>query len=441
MLPSGKFQAIVDQHLCTNCGLCADILGPEKVQMVISDQKELRPLATASFQSEDLDLVAQICPGLRIEGPDDALAEEPDTQTDLVWGHYKTIVRAHAGNPVHRWEGSTGGVLTGLAAMMLETGRIRFVLHVRASDVHPTFGEATLSFTEADVLRAAGSRYGPTAPMLKLTDALDLGMPFAFIARPCDLSALANLSERDPRIGELIRYRLAFVCGGPTVSLDIDRMIEKAGVDPEDLVAMRYRGRGCPGPTTMVTGDGTVTHRSYVDFLDPDGGTWPMPFRCKICPDGIGELADIAVSDTWIGGGPDQQTENTDPGNNALIVRTAAGLELVEAAERAGFLTLGDTIGPNDLNVYQPHQHDKKFAAWARLDGLRRSGRLFPKTRRLRLKKLAAKMPLDFNESQASGARSRAEALVPEILEPKAASRFGKQPSTNACRRCAEARN
>jgi len=438
MPASEKFQAIVDQHLCTNCGLCADLLGPDKIRMVVSDQKELRPCVTGPFDAEDFALVAQVCPGLRVEGPDDALAGEADTRTDPVWGHYKRIVHAHAGRPDHRWEGSTGGVLTGLAAMLLATGRVRFVLHVRASDDAPTFGVSTMSFTETDVLRAAGSRYGPTTPLTRLSEALELGQPFAFIGRPCDLSALANLADTEPRIAQLVRYRLAFVCGGPTVSLDIDRMVENAGVDPDDLVAMRYRGRGCPGPTTMTTRDGTVVNKRYVDFLDPDGGSWPMPFRCKICPDGIGETADIAVSDTWIGGGPDPETEDSDPGNNALIIRTRAGLELAEAAARAGYLALGSDATPEDLNAYQPHQHDKKYAAWARLDGLRRAGRLFPRTKRLRLEQLARDMPPGFNEAQADGTRRRAEALVPEVVLPPLA------PACNGgadggCGRCAAA--
>lgn len=438
MAARDRLQAIVDQHLCSNCGLCADVLGPEKVQMAVSDQKELRPSATDAFDDADYEVVERICPGLRVEGPPEDLAREADTRTDPVWGHYKTIVLAHAGKPLHRWEGSTGGVLTGLAAMMLATGEVRFVLHVKACEEQPTFGVSTMSFTEADVLQAAGSRYGPAAPLTRLTEALDLGQPFAFIGRPCDLSALANLSDTEPRIAELIRYRLAFVCGGPTVSLDIDRMVRNAGVDPDALVSMRYRGRGCPGPTTMVTGDGTEVNKRYVDFLDPDGGSWPMPFRCKICPDGIGEIADIAVSDTWIGGGPDAETEETDPGTNALIVRTAAGCALVEAAAKAGFLTLGEEVGPSELNAYQPHQHDKKYAAWARLEGLRRGGRLYPKTRRLRLRQLAEDMPRAFNEDQASGTLRRAQALVPEIVPPPA-STCRRRSSAGACGACAGA--
>ena len=47
-----------------------------------------------------------------------------------------------------------------------------------------------------------------------------------------------------------------------------------------------------------------------------------MPFRCKICPDAIGDTADIAALDTWVGGSPKKE----DEGFNAAIVRTEKGL-------------------------------------------------------------------------------------------------------------------
>ena len=49
-----------------------------------------------------------------------------------------------------------------------------------------------------------------------------------------------------------------------------------------------------------------------------DEGKWRLQFRCKICADAIGELADIAVCDAWPGGGPTGE----DEGFNGFIART-----------------------------------------------------------------------------------------------------------------------
>ncbi|APO69837.1 coenzyme F420 hydrogenase/dehydrogenase subunit beta domain-containing protein (plasmid) [Rhizobium gallicum] len=403
--------------MCISCGLCASLMGPHKIEMAVSDHKELRPRVAGTLTNNDFTKVQRVCPGVRIEGPELQTTPVNGEKTDLVWGPYLRMVHAHASNSTHRWEGSTGGVLTALATMLLRTGKVAFVLHVKASDSNPTFGVSTMSFTEADVLQAAGSRYGPAAPLSRLAQALEMDQSFAFIGRPCDVSAIGNLAEFDERVARLIVFRLAFVCGGPTPSLDIDRMIARAGVNPEQVVEMRYRGRGCPGPTAITTADGNTVYKRYSDFLNTDGRTWPMHFRCKICPDGIGERADIAVSDTWPGGVPDPTIGDADSGTNAMIVRTLKGLELVQEADAAGFLTLGNDFGPEGMDLYQPHQRDKKYAAWARIRGLRGAGRLFPHTKRLRLRDLASRMPREFNAEQSRGTKDRSQALVPEHID------------------------
>ena len=42
----------------------------------------------------------------------------------------------------------------------------------------------------------------------------DAPAPSVFIGKPCDLTALRNYAEVDPRVDELVRYWLTMVCGG-----------------------------------------------------------------------------------------------------------------------------------------------------------------------------------------------------------------------------------
>ena len=46
----------------------------------------------------------------------------------------------------------------------------------------------------------------------------------------------------------------------------------------------------------------------------------------------LGEAADLAAADTWIGGSPNRVDSETDPGTNAVIARTRAGEESLAAA-------------------------------------------------------------------------------------------------------------
>jgi coenzyme F420 hydrogenase subunit beta len=291
---------------------------------------------------------------------------------------------------------------------VVDSGEVDFILHARASEQVPTFGERAVSETANAVLEGAGSRYGPTAPLVDVLEQLDRGRPFAFVGKPCDIAALRNLARVDGRVNTLVRYMLTPVCGGFMPPQGMSRFLEQdLGVDPEAVTGLRYRGFGCPGPTRVEMANGDVVEKTYTDFWGTDESMWVLPFRCKVCPDGIGEAADIAASDTWPGGSPDPETEGDDLGTNALVVRTQRGAELVARAIAAGYLQTTDTVDPRYMDSVQPHQRAKKLAVGARHEGLRAEGKTVPRTARLRLDALMAELGEDNRVFQRDGTRER----------------------------------
>ena len=405
--PTERLNAIVEQGLCIGCGLCQSVAGKNRVRVTRTSNGYLTPVVEGELDHATVDRIYAVCPGTRVEGLPARLVEN-DTHHDNVWGPWRRIVRAWAADPEVRFEGSTGGALTALAAYLLASKRVDFILHVKTSTSEPSFGEATLSFTEANVFEAAGSRYGPAAPLLDIGEVLDRNQPFAFIAKPCDIGALRNYAQQDERVDRLVRYWLTIVCGGYGTPRGTDAFFRRSGIDPEAVTGLRYRGRGCPGPTRVETAD-SVQEFHYIDYWGADETTWTLPFRCKICPDGIGEAADIAAADTWVGGSPNRVDSGDDPGTNALIARTRAGEELIAAAAADGALTLEYDIVPHTVSVYQPHQVNKKYAAWARHQGLMDAGRMAPQTERLRIEELARELPEETNRFQRDGTRKRVE--------------------------------
>ncbi len=404
--PTERLYAIVEQGLCIGCGLCQAI-APDAIEVRKTDTGFEVPVVVGDLDHATVDTVYDICPGTRIDGLPARLVE-PDTIVDPVWGPWRRIVRSWAGDPEVRHVGSTGGVLTALGQYLLTSGRVDFLLHAKASTSEPTFGEPTLSFTAADVLDGAGSRYGPTATLRSIDEALGLGRPFAFIGTPCDLSGLRNHARHDPRVDELVRYWLTPVCGGFGEPRFTDDFVRSVGVDPAEMTGLRYRGHGCPGPTRIEAGD-TVVERHYLDYWGEDDSQWGLPWRCKICPDGIGEAADIAASDTWPGGSPTREESETDLGVNAIIARTVAGAELLAAAAADGALVIERDITVDDMSDYQPHQVRKKYAAGVRHQAMRESGRIAPTTERLRLDELMAELPVEVRTRQLEGTKQRIE--------------------------------
>lgn len=415
--PTERLHAIVEQGLCIGCGLCQVVAPPGVISVRKVSTGYEAPVVTGSLDHATVDTIYDVCPGTRVDGLPERLVDER-TNVDNVWGPWHRMVRAWAADPEIRHRGSTGGVLTALGQFLLDSGRVDVVLHVKASSTEPTFGEPTLSFTAADITEGAGSRYGPTAPLRSLNDVLDRGRPLAFIGKPCDVGALRNWARHDARVDELVAYSLTMVCGGFGPPAFTRGFLDRIGVNPESLTGFRYRGFGCPGPTRAETAD-RVEERHYNDYWGDDASQWSLPWRCKICPDGIGESADVAASDSWIGGSPDRVESETDPGTNAVIARTAAGRELLEAAATAGAIEIETDITPDDMSIYQPHQMRKKYAAGPRHAGLAEAGRITPATERLRLDDLAAELPVEVSARQRLGVHERIAAGKATLPPPE----------------------
>ena len=67
-------------------------------------------------------------------------------------------------------------------------------------------------------------------------------------------------------------------------------------------------------------------------------------------------------------------------------------------------------IGVDDMSAYQPHQVTKKQQAGLRHEAIARSGRIRPRTDRLRIDELAADNPVEIRTAQIDGTMRRIEA-------------------------------
>jgi coenzyme F420 hydrogenase subunit beta len=393
---------IVENGLCIGCGLCLSLAAPGAVELVMTPEGRLRPLATQAMDRPALTRINAVCPGTRIAGPDQAQSASAAVH-DTVWGPAERIVIGHAVDPTVRFQASSGGVLTALGQFLLATGRVKFILHVSASRSAPMRSERRLSFDSAAVLDGAGSRYGPVAPLADFGAILDCGEPFALIGKPCDVTAVRNLARHDPRVENLMRYALAFVCGGASDLSKSEQVLQRFGLSEEELALFRYRGYGNPGMNRIETREGRAFELTYRQLWE-DEDKWMIQPRCKICPDAIGQVADIVASDAWLNGGPAVDDEAL----NGIIVRTKRGLGLFEAAVAAGTLAVKRETSFAELSELQSHQQRKRRAVWARLKGIEIAGKPVPLVTDLALEDCARQNSVAENLAEGRGARDRA---------------------------------
>jgi len=406
---------IVTAGLCIGCGLCRSIAGADRVRIVDTEAGRERPQAVVPIDRETLDRINAVCPGTRVEGADVATLPA-EAETDAMWGPASILSIAHAADPDVRFRSATGGALTALGQYLLSSGRVERVLHVRADPQRPMRSVAQVSETPDDVLDGMGSRYGPAAALVDLLDLVAEGRPLAVIAKPCDIGAVRRLMGEDDRVRSVIRYTLAMVCGGASDLSKSHALLAGFGIPDEAVALFRYRGHGNPGPLRIETHDGRSYEIGYNEVWEDETG-WALQPRCKVCPDAIGEAADVVAADCWPGGGPTGE----DEGFNAVLARTCAGAELYRAAVADGALIEDRPIGFRDMDDFQPHQVRRRQAVLARFRGMADAGLMTPTVRGLRLDTMAAQVDPARLEAERSGAYRRAR--EGRLGEPSASAR------------------
>ena len=365
-----KIQTIEDiaaWQLCCGCGACA-ALYPDQIEMFDALDYGRRP----RFRDGTDPVVAQdamaVCPGIelnRLSMPYDQL--EGQRFFD-VWGPVLGVWEGHATDPDIRYEGSSGGAATALAMFAMEQLNMEGTLHTRARKDIPYLNETTFSKTKQDLLAGAGSRYAPASPCDGLGRIEQADGPCVFIGKPCDVAGVQKAIMLRPRLADKIGLTIAFFCAGTPSTSGTLQMLRQMGIeDPASVVSLRYRGRGWPGNAVAEYIDQNGQKQRKELTYDQSWGDILQKYRqwrCYICPDHIGEYADIAVADAW-----HRKVEEHQPGRSIIIARTPRGLEIARKALAAGFLAL-DPAQPEILSQCMPWQTSLKAQLWARLKTL-----------------------------------------------------------------------
>jgi coenzyme F420 hydrogenase subunit beta len=386
--PIYSIEQIVTQGFCMGCGLCQSIAGLENIRLTMNAEGGERPVVVGAVDDKTLELINAACPGIHAEGYVHETwieADLPAPELHPIWGPTRWMGTGHASDPWVRHHASSGGALSALGLYLLSSGKVDFILHVEALKTQPTRSIRTLSFDAAQVMEASGSRYGPAAPLTDFKAVLDRGQPFAFIGKACDITAIRNYAKFDPRVDQLLKYTANFYCGGVSEFGKTMDYVRKQGWAETDIAHLRYRGDGCPGPMVMRTHAGEEFTVSYNEMWE-DEARWQLMFRCKICPDSIGDLADITVADVWPGGKP-----ITDGiGFNGFIARTARGQALMEDMIRDNAVTITEPLDYDGLELAQGSHMYKKQSITPRLAAMRDQGLVVPAFEDLRLDQAAA---------------------------------------------------
>ena len=364
---------VVDEELCTGCGACCQL--DSGLSMRIDEAGYARPVRTQQSPDEvGAEVFDRICPGRKL-----SLPHEAGQQSHPTMGRYLEAYVAWAADPEIRTRGSSGGALTALTAWRSSTTDRTVAASASPSDPRRTIPVTITSREEA--LAAAGSRYAPVS-----VAEMSAGHG-TVVGKPCEVAALRQLDAATENHDRPLY--LSFFCAGTPSQLATDALVSGLGFEVGDEITdLWYRGRGWPGQFTVV-GPAKEASLSYEESWGQHLGR-SLQWRCKICPDGIGEFGDLTAADFW------EADENGYPlfaeqsGRSALIARTDYGRSVLHEAVAAGVLCI-EPLDLDDLARVQPLQVSRRSTLVGRLVGTRLSHRKVPIYRGFPLLRLAGR--------------------------------------------------
>lgn len=379
---------VVQSGNCSGCGVCSLI--DSGLSMKLDEAGFNRPIRhlplALKLDEEAARHLSASCPGLTVRRP--VQVAVPTSDKDPALGRAISSWQAWAVDSETRFRGSSGGVLTALARWLVDSGQAALVVGAGADSLEPRRTVPIELGIGADFLRQSGSRY---APVSIGSSKAALSPRSIVVGKPCEASALRQLMNvRGQHEMPLI---MSFFCAGVPSQFATERLLTVLGIPQgSPLRTLRYRGHGWPGDFYAETAGGNKASTSYDESWGQQLGP-SMQWRCKVCPDGVGESADIVAGDYWKTDQKGYPVFTDSSGVSALIARTRRGHDAIVSAIAAGIIK-AEPLELSNISSIQPYQVERRATLWARLLGRRLAGWKTPKYKGFGLLGQSAKDPI-----------------------------------------------
>jgi coenzyme F420-reducing hydrogenase beta subunit len=335
---------IVASGLCIGCGSCA--ASESKARMAWDRDGQLKPHGPAEwFERPSLEF-SRTCPFSPSVANEDEIAGAlypAAAGTDGRIGRFQANYVGHVAEQEWRQNGSSGGLVSWVAAELLRTGAVDAVAHVSPADPHKDdrFFHYRLSYSPDEVRAGAKSRYYPIELSAVLREIRATPGRYAVVGVPCFIKAVNLVRRADPLIARRITHTLGLFCGHMKSARLVQSFAWQLGAELRQVRALDYRIKDAGRPANwyrahLELDDGSSRGEDWWHLVDGDWGAgfFQNP-ACDMCDDVVAETADIAFGDAWV-----EPYSSDGRGTNVVITRSAEMQQMLETGIASGRLAL-----------------------------------------------------------------------------------------------------
>jgi coenzyme F420-reducing hydrogenase beta subunit len=328
---------MVTSGLCTGCGACVAQAGRGVAELRWGNDGQLKPFGAEPWYSARTEAFTRICPFSPAARNEDQIAEERfplAANSDRSIGRFEQSFVGHVAETGFRERGSSGGMVSWVAAELLRRGLIDGVAHVAASDpATGGFFGYRLSRSVDDLNQGAKSRYYPVHMADVFVEMREVPGRYAVVGIPCFIKAVHLLRDSDPVLRERIVFTLGLVCGHMKSRDMVESFAWQMGAEIGDVERVEYRLKNPDRPASWYTAqlacrDGESRTQDWTHLVDGDWGSgFFQNSACDFCDDVVAETADISFGDAWV-----EPYSSDGRGTNVVVVRSPVLHALVDDA-------------------------------------------------------------------------------------------------------------
>ncbi|MEM2883354.1 MAG: Coenzyme F420 hydrogenase/dehydrogenase, beta subunit C-terminal domain [Nitrososphaerales archaeon] len=309
------YHIVVDSGQCCGCGSCVAVC-PLSALSYLYDQT----LPVLVGKCTDCGVCFKACPryNFNVEEVEKMLFNRTRSESE-VFGVHHNILAARSRIPDVLKVCQDGGLVSSLLIWALEN---KVVDAAVVASFNPETWDAKPRFvrTREEVLSSAGTRYTYSPNNLLLREAGANNIKVAFVGTGCEVEAVRKMQYHKLRksVGTVV-FTIGLMCHESyTMNGLIDKKIRgELGIEPNQIAKMNIKGK-----IIIETKDGKVAEIGLKDARQY------VRKGCFYCGDFSAELADISA------GGAGAQ------GWTICVVRTDQGKNILESAEKAGYLEI-----------------------------------------------------------------------------------------------------
>ncbi len=335
---------IVSCGLCIGCGACGGMLNAGNA-LRFDQYGQYKPRRDAPGYGRRTDRFARTCPFSPFAMNEDEIAQDrfPDArQMDEHIGAFEAAFVGYVAEGEFRGLGSSGGMVSWVAAELLRCGMVDGVAHVGGVDGagHPYF-DYRISRAVADVRAGAKSRYYPVELSGVLDEIRTVPGRYAIVGIPCFIKAINLARAEEPVLAERIVHTLGLFCGHMKSARFVESLAWQMAAGTDEVEKVDYRVKDPRRPANWYTAEiGLIDGRTRrKDWWHLSDGDWGAGFfqnsACNFCDDVVAETADIAFGDAWV-----EPYSSDGRGTNVVVIRSLILNELIQEAARKDRLNL-----------------------------------------------------------------------------------------------------